>query len=290
MVKSPDFFIIGGMKCATSTLHEQLALQSGIFMTELKEPNYFSNDEIFAQGQDWYLSHFQAAQSTDICGESSTHYTKLPTYPHTVDRLLNAYPNAKLIYIMRHPVDRLVSQFIHEWSQLVIKDKDINQAIKDFPELVDYGRYSYQLTPYFDRLPRSQILPIFFEQMLKQPQVELERVSQFLGYDQKPQWCTDLDAQNISSQRLRKNALRDFLVELPVLKQIRRNFIPKKFRTQVRNLWSFKEKPQLSESSLDYLQQQFDLDLAILGSWFGIELNCQNFKQQVTSQRLEWHQ
>jgi len=289
MAKSPDFFIIGGMKCATSTLHEQLALQSGIFMTELKEPNYFSNDEAFSQGQDWYLSHFQAAQLTDMCGESSTHYTKLPTYPHTVERLLNAYPNAKLIYIMRHPVDRLVSQFIHEWSQRVIKDNDINKAIMDFPELVDYGRYTYQLTPYFERLPRSQMLPVFFEQMLKQPQVELERVGEFLSYAQKPQWCTELDAQNISSQRLRKNALRDLLVDFPGFKQLRRNFIPKEFRTQVRNLWTLREKPQLSESSLDYLQQKFDPDLAILGSWFGIELNCQNFKQQVTSQRLEWH-
>jgi hypothetical protein len=288
MAQSPDFFIIGSMKCATSTLHEQLALQPGIFMTALKEPNYFSNDEIFAKGQNWYLSHFQAAESTDICGESSTHYTKLPTYPHTVDRLLAAYPNAKLIYIMRHPIDRLISQFIHEWSELVIRNNDINQAIMNFPELVNYSRYSYQLAPYLDRIPRSQILPVFFEQMLKQPQRELERVGRFLNYPHKPKWFSELEAQNISSQRLRKNALRDFLIDLPGLKQFRRNFIPKRIRMQIYGLWTFKGKPQLSESSLDYLQQQFDPDLAMLGSWLGIDLNCQNFKQQVTSQRLEW--
>ncbi len=288
MAKEPHFFIIGGMKCATSTLHEQLALQPGFFMTEPKEPNFFSNDEIFAQGMDWYLSLFQEAKDSDLCGESSTHYTKLPTYPHTLERLLTAYPNAKLIYVMRHPIDRLVSQYIHEWSQLVIQNQEINTAIKNFPELIDYSRYAYQLTAYFERVPKSQILPVFFERMLKYPQLELERVCQFLGYAGSPQWQDNLEAQNVSNQRLRKSAWRDALVEMPGLKQIRQVLIPKSFRTWVRSLWTMKEKPQLSPDSLVYLQQQFDPDLAILGQWFGIELTCQNFKNQVTSQVLNW--
>ncbi|MFM7382126.1 MAG: sulfotransferase family protein [Microcystaceae cyanobacterium] len=288
MVKEPDFFIIGGMKCATSTLHEQLARQPGFFMTEPKEPNFFSNDEIFAQGRDWYLSLFQEAKDADLCGESSTHYTKFPTYPHTLERLLQAYPNAKFIYVMRHPIDRLVSQYIHEWSQLVIQNQDINAAIYNFPELIDYSHYSYQLTAYFERVPRERILPVFFERMLKYPQPELERVCQFLGYEGSPQWQTDLDAQNVSNQRLRKSAWRDALVEMPGLKQIRQALIPKSFRTWVRSLWTMKDKPQLSAESLVYLQEKFDPDLAILGQWLGIELTCQNFKKQVTSQVLDW--
>lgn len=288
MAKEPHFFIIGGMKCATSTLHEQLALQPGFFMTEPKEPNFFSNDEIFAQGMDWYLSLFQEAKDDDLCGESSTHYTKLPTYPHTLERLLTAYPNAKLIYVMRHPIDRLVSQYIHEWSQLVIQNQEINTAIKNFPELIDYSRYAYQLTAYFERVPKSQILPVFFERMLQYPQLELERVCQFLGYEGSPQWQDNLEAQNVSNQRLRKSAWRDALVEMPGLKQIRQVLIPKSFRTWVRSLWTMKEKPQLSSESLVYLQQQFDPDLAILGQWLGMELTCQNFKNQVTSQVLNW--
>lgn len=115
--KGPDFIIIGGMKCATSTLHEQLALQPGIFMTSLKEPNFFSNDEEFAKGMDYYQSLFAGAQPQDLCGESSTHYTKLPTYPDTVKRLAEAFPQTKFIYVMRHPIDRLVSQYIHEWTR-----------------------------------------------------------------------------------------------------------------------------------------------------------------------------
>ena len=55
MNKTPNFIIIGAMKCATSTLHEQLALQPGIFMSQLKEPNFFSNDEEYEKGWNWYL-------------------------------------------------------------------------------------------------------------------------------------------------------------------------------------------------------------------------------------------
>mgnify|MGYP000427219719 CR=1 FL=1 len=50
MKKLPNFIIIGAMKCATSSLHEQLNQQPGIFMSELKEPNFFSNDEEYNKG------------------------------------------------------------------------------------------------------------------------------------------------------------------------------------------------------------------------------------------------
>ena len=97
MRNAPDFVIIGAMKCATTTLHEQLDAQAGVFMSEPKEPNFFSNDEQFQRGIDWYLSLFSSAQPGDLCGESSTHYTKLPTYPSTIDRLKQHAPNAKFI-------------------------------------------------------------------------------------------------------------------------------------------------------------------------------------------------
>ena len=83
----PDFVIIGAMKCATSTLHEQLARQPAIFMTTPKEPNFFSDPDIWAKGMDWYRALFTGAGPHDLKGESSTHYTMLPTYPEAVPRI-----------------------------------------------------------------------------------------------------------------------------------------------------------------------------------------------------------
>ncbi len=81
MSRLPDFIIIGAMKSATTTLHGLLASQPGVFMSTPKEPCFFSDDEVWARGVGWYASLFEAAPAGALLGESSTHYTKLPTYP-----------------------------------------------------------------------------------------------------------------------------------------------------------------------------------------------------------------
>lgn len=288
MTKGPDFIIIGAMKCATSSLHEQLAQQPGFYMSEPKEPNFFSNDEIYDQGMDWYLSLFQDASETALKGESSTHYTKLPTYPKTIERLSAAFPGVKLIYIMRHPIDRLISQYIHEWTQKIIS-VEINQAIGQYPELIQYSLYSLQLKPYLETFGPENILPVFFERLYHADysQSELERICQFLGYDQTPAW-RDLDAQNVSSERLRQDALFKFLDKTPAIQFLRRKFIPKTWRDSVRRLWTLKKKPEISADLRQQLTMEFNQDLAILGQWLGMEINCDNFKTVVRSEVKQW--
>ena len=147
MTRLPDFVLIGAMKSGTTTLHRQLSLQPGIFMSEPKEPNFFSDDQVYAQGMDWYHSLFAVAAPSDLCGESSTHYTKLPTYPHAVERMKAAVPRLKLIYIMRHPIDRLISHYMHEQFEWRMR-LPIDKAVERHPELISYGCYSQQLEPF----------------------------------------------------------------------------------------------------------------------------------------------
>jgi hypothetical protein len=279
-MRKPDFIIIGAMKCATTTLHEQLALQPGFTMSEPKEPNFFSDDVHYEQGMDWYYSLFESAQDTDLCGESSTHYTKYPTYPHTVERIQKHIPDAKFIYVMRHPIDRLASQYIHEWTQRTVAS-DINQAIKSFPPLIQYSQYSMQIRPYLETFGAERVLPIFAENLRHHPQRELERVCQFIGYSERPKWHEDLGQQHASVERLRDSAWRDLVVRQPLLASIRRTFVPKSLRTWIRGFWQMKERPTLSAESQDYLTQIFDEDLAILGEWLDLELSCENFKEAV---------
>ncbi|NET57414.1 MAG: sulfotransferase [Symploca sp. SIO2E6] len=287
MAHYPNFLIIGAMKCATTLLHDQLALQSGIFMSELKEPNFFSNDEQYSKGMEWYLSHFQPVDINDyLWGESSTHYTKLPTYPQTIERIQKHLPDVKLIYVMRHPIDRLISQYAHEWTMRVIST-EINQAITKHPELIDYSRYSMQLKPYFKAFGQERVLPVFFERLLSQPQAELERVCRFLGYQDTPVW-QDLSATNLSNERWRSGPLRTFLVKNPLLQVIRQQLVPKSWRDWVRKSWSLQEKPELEPEKVEQLKAIFDEDLAVLGSWLDIELSCDNFKDTVKECSGEW--
>ncbi|MEO1400899.1 MAG: sulfotransferase [Cyanobacteria bacterium J06635_1] len=287
MANPPQFIIMGAMKCATTTLHEQLEAQPGIFMSALKEPNFFSDETQFRRGIDWYKSLFESASGDDICGESSTHYTKLPTYPNTVPRIRQYLPDVKLIYIMRHPVDRLISQYIHEWSQKTVSGS-LGQALKKRPELYEYSLYAKQLAPYLEAFGPDRVLPVFFERLKQQPDEELVRICQFISYDGSAQWLNDLGHQHASKERLRESAWRDALVNTPILSHLRRTLVPQSARDWVKSLWQMQQRPELSEGDRAWLEAKFDADLAILGDWLGLELSCQNFSSAVLTPATGW--
>ena len=275
------------MKCATSTLHEQLAGQPGFFMSEPKEPNFFSDDEIYARGIQWYQSLFAGAAPTDLCGESSTHYTKLPTYPETLSRMQAALPNVKLIYMMRHPIERLISHYIHEQLEWRMQ-MPIDEAVERHPELVVYGCYGMQLEPFLNAYGPENVLPVFFERFVRHKQAELERVCRFLGYRGQPRYNESWQPRNVSQERLRKSPLRDAIVNAPVLRTIRRRLIPKSWREKVKRFWQIKERPVLSPETTRRLEEVFDADLARLGRWLGIELSCRRFRDVVPELTPTW--
>jgi hypothetical protein len=169
--------IIGAMKAATSSLHDQLAALEGVYMSTPKELYFFSDDPVFARGLDWYSAHFEDAEADDLCGESTTHYTKLPTHPHTVERIRAAVPEARFIYVMRHPIDRLISQYTHMWLERETT-ADFSTAVDGaVPELVDYSRYAMQLRPYFETFGAERVRPVFMSQLRTDPDRVLRAVS-----------------------------------------------------------------------------------------------------------------
>lgn len=286
-MRLPDFVIIGAMKCATSTLHDQLALQPGFFMSEPKEPNFFSDDAEYARGLDWYAGLFQNAAANDLCGESSTHYTKLHTHPKTLERMRAVLPRVKLIYVMRHPIERLISQYVHEWSENRVRGT-IDEAVEQYPPLVDYSRYSMQIAPYIEVYGRENILPVFFERMTRHPQDTLERVGRFLGYTGNVCWQQDLGARNQGAERLRKSRLRDALVHAPLLSTIRKKLVPTAWRDWVKGFWQMRDKPRLAPETEARLRAVFDEDLEQLGRSLGVSLRCDNFREATTATALEW--
>lgn len=272
--RAPDFIVIGAMKCMTSTLHEHLASQDGIFMTTPKEPCYFSDDHVYERGSNWYASLFAQAGDGDICGESSTHYTKLPTHPHSASRMHGAVPHAKLIYVMRHPIDRMVSQYIHEWTERLV-NCPLDEAIHRRPELIAYSRYNYQLSPYLAMFGSHNILPVFFERLTNHPAGEMNRIARFLGVT-KP-LSPPRRTENKSSERLRKSKVRDAFVNAPGFSWIRRALIPRAIRDRVKARFRMKERPYLGAETKAQLIETFDSDLRPLGARLGFSLNCDNW-------------
>ncbi len=286
MTAPVDFLVIGAMKCATSSLAVQLNRQPGIFVTDPKEPCYFSDDPVYARGAEWYADLFSAAAEGDLKGEASTHYTKLPTYPHTVARIQEHAPDARLVYVMRHPIDRLVSHYIHAWTMNEVR-APIDEAVDGDLGLIEYGCYAMQLRPFFEAFGRARVLPVFYDRLTSSPELELQRVCAFLGYRGAPRWQADEGRQNVSAERMRSNPLRDALVYAPGISQIRK-LLPQGLRDRVKRLWQMRKRPELSPSKRRELEVVFDRDLAELGELLGVTLNCSNFKQQTAARPFDW--
>jgi len=266
MTALPDFLIIGAMKCGTTTLQAQLATQPGIFMTTPKEPNFFSDDDVFAQGMDWYGALFDGASEGALKGEASTHYTKLPTHPETLLRMAPVLEAPKLIYMIRDPVARAVSHYMHEWS-LGVMGHDPVAAFKAHPELVAYGSYGMQIAPFVAQYGIENILLTSLEQIKTTPEAELARIGDFLGAGTLV-WQKDMEAQNVSSERFRRFRYQKLLIDNPVAEALRRNLVPKSLRRWVRKARTIKERPEIPESLRAEMQTAFLKDRVVLADNF----------------------
>jgi hypothetical protein len=169
-----------------------------------------------------------------------------------------------------------------------LTDELIDKAIDNLPILKEYSLYSKQIRPFIETFGAENVQLVFFDSLTKNSQRELERVCSFIGYTEKPTWQFDLPEQNVSAERVRVSPLRDKIVYSPLVTAIRKTLIPKGVRDKVRNLWSMKDRPTLSEANIAKLTALFDQDLAQLGAWLGVELTCANFKEVAKKHVPGW--
>jgi hypothetical protein len=276
----PNFIVIGAMKSATSSLHTQLNAQPGVFMSTPKEPNFFSDDGIYKRGLSWYSGLFDNADPEDICGESSTHYTKLPDYPNTIARLKEVIPHPKLIYVMRHPVDRLISHYMHQWSEAVISC-DIDDAIDRYPELISYSCYGKQITAYLEEFGKDSVLPVFFDALKTSPQETLEKIGLFVGLRDTSAlvWNEQGKPDNASKNRIRRFYGYDLLINSRLMAWMRKTLIPQSVRDRVKKQLRMQQRPVISPVQLARITEIFNNDLKVVSEWLGVELTCENFKR-----------
>jgi hypothetical protein len=263
----PDFVIVGAMKCGTSTLAAQLGRQEGVFVTTPKEPNFFSDDAVHAQGLDWYRDLFREARPGDIKGEASTHYTMRPVHPRAVERMSAVLTAPKIVYIIRNPIARAVSHYIHEWSVGNVS-ADLATAAAAHPEIVDFGRYGMQIAPFVEAFGAENVLLASLEGMKADPQGELARVCRFIGLAAPPVWHAEAAEQNVSAERFRPLPMQRLLVNNPVAVALRRTLIPKSWREKVRKARSMTVRPEVPDALRGRMEEVFLEDRARLAELF----------------------
>ena len=108
----PNLIIIGAQKCGSSSLHRYLDHHSDISMSKTKELVFFVESLNWKNGIKWYESQFEGTGK--IQSESSPSYTMYPTFAGTPKLMHSLIPDAKLICIVRDPINRIVSHYLHQ--------------------------------------------------------------------------------------------------------------------------------------------------------------------------------
>jgi len=111
----PNFLIIGAQKAATTSVYYGIRQHPDVFLCTPKEIHFFSLEPVFARGWDWYLSCFAEAGSRRAIGDASTSYSSRLLRPRTALRIKEALPEVRIVYVVRHPLRRIESHWMHQW-------------------------------------------------------------------------------------------------------------------------------------------------------------------------------
>lgn len=199
-IRLPDFFIVGAPKCGTTSLATYLRGHPRIFMSAVKEPNYFCLDAPGLRDMydrpETYGRLFARAHPEQLCGEASTAYL---FSNEAVPAILEANPAAKIIVMVRDPLDMVVSHHAQKLYTLEENERDLERAWRLSParakgEMVgprclaprylDYqsiGRLGEQVSRLKARVPEDQLLVIVFDDLRADPGRVYRDTCNFLG-------------------------------------------------------------------------------------------------------------
>ncbi len=216
----PHFLVIGAPKTGTTALHAALQQHPALHLSHVKEPKFFLTDgppptrggpgdpqtyQEHVWRRDDYEALFAGAPDGALLGEAT------PFYLYDLDaqrRIHAAVPHARLIAILRDPVERAHSNWTHLWSAGLEPIGDVVRACAaeqrriaagwaHFWHYVGLGRYGEQLAHLFTLFPREQVLVFRYRDLVDRPAETLDRISAFLGVEQG--LLTEVPRENVTA-------------------------------------------------------------------------------------------
>jgi hypothetical protein len=182
-MRYPDFLVIGAMKSGTTSLYHYLRSHPEVYLPELKEVDFFTAEMNWDKGWKWYAKQFaDAPAAARAIGEASTSYTKYPRFDGIPERIARYLPDARLIYVVRHPIDRMRSHYQHNVA-LGEERAPIDVALLENPIYLECSSYALQLERYLEHFPCERILVFPSEDLRHERAATVGRVLEFLGVD-----------------------------------------------------------------------------------------------------------
>lgn len=235
----PDFLILGGQKCGTTSLYQYFLQHPQILAAKEKEIHFF--DLAFHCGVDWYETFFPRKPSAAkyLVGEATPYYLFHPLVPQ---RVAQWYPHMKFIVLLRNPVERAISQYYHEVrlgfeslslpAAIAQESKRLAGEVEKMISYKYYPSYNHQHYSYVSRslyleqiqrwmayFPRSQFCILPSETFFQNPQTTLDRVFAFL---QLPSFPISIDSQHNRGEY--PHTLRQILDRYRIRRKLTRYF------------------------------------------------------------------
>lgn len=204
----PNLFIIGAAKSGTTSLHHALAEHPDIFMSKIKEPGFFVPEFVrWPKDEEWYLSLFAEGEGCRYRGESSTHYTKRPRFEGVAERVHRFQPDARIVYVMRDPLQRAISHYWHNIHSKMPRNREprhMLETIRGEPFYRDIGDYQMQIRPWFDLFGERQVRLVVFEELTTDPEGELSDLMTWLDL---PPIAARLEQKNARAEHVERPAI-----------------------------------------------------------------------------------
>jgi hypothetical protein len=271
----PNFFIIGAARSGTTSLYAYLDQHPEIFFSPVKEINFFSNPKIWRKSFKWYESHFNKAKNVKAVGEASTSYTVSPFLKEAPQRISDYRPDAKIIYIVRDPINRLISHYMHRVHR-GLERRPFSEIIKNIEHepTAWQGKYNYQLEQFLKLFNRKQVLILSFDNLHKSSQRTVRDIFSFLEIDSDFPVLNIENIFNSSSGTLRRSSLGIHILNFyrRYVEQKRIPFLIKKQFFKLSEIGSVKQnKPSLTDSEYQTLLEFYQQDSYKLSDNFGID-------------------
>lgn len=254
------------MKAGTSSLYRYIASHPDIIPSSIKETDFFKSNSDFNKGIKWYETLFQG--NGKYAFEASPNYTKRNQFPHVPARMHSVLPKIKLIYVLRDPIERIKSHYIHNYAN-GREYQSFSEALErrnfGINNYIQTSKYYFQIQAFLEYYSDSQLLILESEQLKKDPVKVLNHTFKFLkisaNYD-----MTLLEKRfHESSEKKRPSRLEQTLCQ-----RTNNAYLLASIRKMTKPLRQSIEQPILSPSDKEMLMNEILPDIEKLRQFTGL--------------------
>lgn len=290
----PNFYVVGGVKCGTTSLYANLKKHPQVFLPEWKEPHYFRSISLPPQREfehctgnlEVYQRLYRGAEHFPAIGDTSPSYLWDETVP---GKIYQVSPRARIIMVLRDPVARAYSEYLMSlmngneslpFGQALREDLAEGDKVRwDSRMYIRKGLYHDQVRRYFDTFGREQVLVLLTEEMNKMPQETYSKIAIHIGVD--PTVFKELEDPEVLNQfRMPRSLTLFHLLNSPSSQKLKRLLLPDSLRKRLREshmlhyspLLYKTTKPPIDPASRRFLQDLFEPDVCKLEELLGRKL------------------